>query len=1366
MDPIEDGDSDIYLYLNVELKRLRTFVKCTKYLLLEKSEDDNDDDDEIAALNLGSLLCKIKDALIKLIGDFGSITHLENTTLVSITQLENTTLVPVEDTDACCFVLFGEIQKILSKLTWKDKGMIDDMCSRFEENNQVLGQEINRAYITFSDCLPKLTSPMRDVNGLMELIHTVLDNLTAILNCCDADDVAKFKMEVRLQNLKVKLRSLKSFISFAKFRDVEHSQLENLLIHAEIFTLKAAHFLYMLWDHLMGEIKDDYGTDGESLDEAYKDREDDDGTDGDSEDGAYKDHEDDNGTDGDFEDEAYKDHEDDDATAGDSEEEAYNDREDEEADGDSEDEAVEDDILIKRDEMLQKIMFVDPFAPEIHIQALQALKASGSTHSLEMKNKEMARDFVHSLSDTLWIVFANSSNTSFLVSVADQMQILYDGLLFLRAILTNQQGTFDELREEMKDFVGDLVNKAGTVVCLLCVNGVKDGFAKETNDAVCDFLEKIHHIKAEIGNKYPVTSTPNFPKTNQLGFIDVLLENLKELTNCKLNSITLVQDQIQVFEKGLVFLRSFLHKFVDQHEELQSLRSRIMEVADKAEFVIDSLMVGNIECSSFLFETITEEIKHIKIEAMEIDESKKYNTAEVQKFTKPSILVPSQGSTSTMDEGVLKVDEETTAIIDRLTRGSMQLGVVTIVGMAGLGKTTLAKIVYNDPSIMYHFHIRSWCCVSQLYSKKDLLLQILDCITGKHCNTNLKEMNEDDLDMKLYRHLKGNRYLIVLDDLWGTEAWNVLKNSFPEDTNASRVLVTSRLQDLASEIKSNCIPHTLRLLTNDESWELLKMKLFVPPAMHVLGKEIARNCKGLPLTIVIVAGILSTLEQDGWEEVLRSLSSESVSFTEQWRYTLELSYKNLPDHLKSCLLYFGLFPEDELFSTDRLIWLWIADGFVRKTEVKALEEVAEDYMKDLINRSLVMVEKRRSSGSVKFCKIHDVIHEFSVAKGREENFLQLLRGGNDLFTIHEASKARRLCIYSKGKDFEEEKIFCPRVRSLICFGPDCNLMLYPSSLLEVFRIFRLLRVLDMYQIDLGDCFPTVIELLILLRFLSLTVSVDYIPPSIANLSYLETFLLRESSDHGTTSLLPDTIWKMKNLRNLYSEYNLILPWSRNLENSCGLCHLQSISTVELRCKNMEKITRLLPNVRKLKCRLSDSSGDMSAGGKCDRIFALDSLTKLESLCIDTYSVLGEFHIAFPMNLKKLSLSYLRWQWSDISSIEKLPNLEVLKIKLNSFEGKVWDMEGVEFPKLKYLGLEYLDIVNWRGDGEHFPCLKKLVLKQLEELEEVPSCLSCISTLEMIEVWWCTESIVDQVKKIEVEQNDLGNEGIKIVIRKW
>ncbi|KAL3499072.1 hypothetical protein ACH5RR_041804 [Cinchona calisaya] len=210
---MSDNYRQLVLYFETEVKRLRTFLKCSEYLHLNKSEDDD--------------------------------------------ELENTSFVPVEDIDLCCLVLFGGIQKILSRckpntryepIDLMDQLKILDMLCRFDKYNEVLGQEINRAYITFSDCLSKLTSPMGDVNELMELIDTILENLSGILNYCDGNFYVRFTMDafhVRLQNLKVKLRSLKSFICIAKFRVFEHSQLENLLIHTEIFTLKAAHFLYM-----------------------------------------------------------------------------------------------------------------------------------------------------------------------------------------------------------------------------------------------------------------------------------------------------------------------------------------------------------------------------------------------------------------------------------------------------------------------------------------------------------------------------------------------------------------------------------------------------------------------------------------------------------------------------------------------------------------------------------------------------------------------------------------------------------------------------------------------------------------------------------------------------------------------------------------------------------------------------------------------------------------------------------------------------------------------------------------------------------------------------------------------------------------
>ncbi|KAL3518687.1 hypothetical protein ACH5RR_021276 [Cinchona calisaya] len=489
--------------------------------------------------------------------------------------------------------------------------------------------------------------------------------------------------------------------------------------------------------------------------------------------------------------------------------------------------------------------------------------------------------------------------------------------------------------------------------------------------------------------------------------------------------------------------------------------------------------------SLMLFNMVTEEIKLLETEALEIDDNN--YVLEAQKAAKTPSHAPSQVTISTINEVVVGLDDEAQTIIDQLTRGSMQLDNVSIVGMPGLGKTTLAKKVYHDPKIMSHFHIRAWCCVSQVYCKKDLLLEILACIVPKNSNEYSK-MNENDLAEELYKLLKGSRYAIVLDDVWDIVAWNVLERSFPNDANGSRILLTSRLYEMALLVKPTGKPHPLRQLTDDESWELLQKKLVhkegYPPALQVLGMQIAKNCNGLPLAVVIIAGILGTLEQEGWEEIAERLSSNIVCGTNQCMSILELSYKHLPSYLKPCLLYFGAFLEDQEIPVWRLTQLWIAEGFVQENELKSIEDTAEDYIMALISRSLVMVAKQRSIGGVKTCYIHDLLHEFCVAKAKEENFLQLVHRYDELFNFDEPPNLHQLCIYSQRKHFVNLRLFYPHIHSLLfsAQGHESYGKIYNFSF--VFCL-KLLRVLDLGEINLGFLFPSEIAMLVQLRYLSL-----------------------------------------------------------------------------------------------------------------------------------------------------------------------------------------------------------------------------------------------------------------------------------------
>ncbi|KAG9143950.1 hypothetical protein Leryth_022969 [Lithospermum erythrorhizon] len=205
-------------------------------------------------------------------------------------------------------------------------------------------------------------------------------------------------------------------------------------------------------------------------------------------------------------------------------------------------------------------------------------------------------------------------------------------------------------------------------------------------------------------------------------------------------------------------------------------------------------------------------------------------------------------------------------------------------------------------------------------------------------------------------------------------------------------------------------------LTKDESWELLHQKLSnkggIPKNLLSIAKEISDSCKGLPLSIVVTAGILSEIEasEHKWNQIAESIVSHILDDVHsQCKAILELSYSHLPDHLQSCFLYFGVFPEDMEISVSQLITLWSAEGFVQDYETNSLEDVAKKYVVDLITRSLVIFSKERSLGGVKTCRVHDLLHEFCKQKTKENYFLTVLDEKNCALPSHDSHRFSFQC---------------------------------------------------------------------------------------------------------------------------------------------------------------------------------------------------------------------------------------------------------------------------------------------------------------------------------------------------------------------
>lgn len=559
------------------------------------------------------------------------------------------------------------------------------------------------------------------------------------------------------------------------------------------------------------------------------------------------------------------------------------------------------------------------------------------------------------------------------------------------------------------------------------------------------------------------------------------------------------------------------------------------------------------------------------------------------------------------------------------------------------------------------------------------------------------------------------------------------------------------------------------------------MKIFpkegCPKELLDVGMEIARNCKGLPLSIVAIAGLLQRthMKPDSWKQIAESLNS-IIIIDPQTRCMdiLELSYKNLPDYLKACFLYLGAFQEDKEIPVRRLIWLWMAEGFILQRDSRSLEDLAEDYLRDLIGRSLITVAKRRSDGRVKTCRVHDMVRSLCLLKAKEENFLELVNCTDEPYASFDDSadfdefdpsnsmtyEEHRLCISTSRPHFVMSRPSGPYVRSLLFFATIDAYPRCPYNVSFIFENFKLLKVLDLESINMGSSFADGIHLLVQLSYLAVGGDFDSIPSSLSNLRNLETLVVKGLKGKV---VLPDSIWHMTGLRHVYVNNHAVFTLKNiRTESFYQLSNLVSLSMPSLSYgEHAEVIIKRLPNLRKLCCIFSKSRDCLT---HCNQYPRLEYLTQLESLKVvyrgRTVSA-GEFN--FPISLKKLSLSNFFLRWDHFSTIGRLENLEVLKLISLTFEDPRWEMREREFPELKFLKLDSLNIVEWNASCDHLPNLRQLVLQKCENLKEVPTDFANIPTLQLIEVQRCGDSVEESVRRLKEEQLEYGIEDLKVLI---
>ncbi|XWS73829.1 hypothetical protein CRYUN_Cryun02cG0163100 [Craigia yunnanensis] len=391
--------------------------------------------------------------------------------------------------------------------------------------------------------------------------------------------------------------------------------------------------------------------------------------------------------------------------------------------------------------------------------------------------------------------------------------------------------------------------------------------------------------------------------------------------------------------------------------------------------------------------------------------------------------------------------------------------------MGGSGKTTLVANIFNKRSVKQHFDFCIWITVSQQYSIEELFRSMVKDVykQRKEVPMQVDTMSYRVLVDTLVQYLQSRRYLIVLDDVWNIEFWQEIHIALPEGMRGSRIMFTTRREDVAPlQFGFVSYIHLIQPLRKDEAWELFCKKAFpnklggCPPHLDPLGRKLVEKSEGLPLAIVALGGLMSSKKSIAdWRRVHDNLNWElsNNAALELVKTISLLSYHDLSFQLKHCFLYCFIFPEDYAIRQKRLIRLWMAEGLLEQVNDAPPEAVADSYLMELISRSLLQVTMRNHFGRPKAIKMHDLIREFAVSIAKEEKLVAVSDEKKG-----EESGIRRYSIEVKDKEMKLGN-GTAQLRSLIIFVVD---EISKSSFNKLPSGFKLLRVLDLANAPINE----------------------------------------------------------------------------------------------------------------------------------------------------------------------------------------------------------------------------------------------------------------------------------------------------------
>ncbi|XP_075644460.1 putative disease resistance RPP13-like protein 1 [Castanea sativa] len=755
---------------------------------------------------------------------------------------------------------------------------------------------------------------------------------------------------------------------------------------------------------------------------------------------------------------------------------------------------------------------------------------------------------------------------------------------------------------------------------------------------------------------------------------------------------------------------------------------------------------------------------------------------------KPLLMFP---TTSLVDESeVFGRDKDKDLLIKSVLAGNAQqnrISVIAIVGIGGLGKTTLAQLLYNDSRVKTHFRLRAWVHVSEEFDVFKVSRIIFESITSRNCN--VTDLNV--LQVRLKEILMRKRFLLVLDDIWNENFidWDLLLGPLKVGANGSKILVTTRNRNVASLMRP-LVTYPLLHLSDEDCWSLFAKHAFRTskpeehPILNKIGREIVKKCRGLPLAAKTLGGILHPeVEVEGWHKILNSKIWDLPNDKSSILPALLLSYYHLPPHLKRCFAYCSIIPNGREFEKEKLILMWMAEGFLQQPKGKdTMEDVGEEYFSDLVSRSFFQPRNGKQ------CFVmHDLIIDLAQFVSGE-----FCCKFEDNKPCEVSEKARHLSCSMDQLNGPEKFVDLQELRSLRSFLPlrssntsRCTAL--SNIVSDVWlQIPKQLRVVSFSGHSITEL-PDILEHLIHLRYLDLSHTlIRELPRSTCSLYNLQTLLL--SSCHNLT-VLPENIGDLVNLRHLdvtetsLREMPLEFGRLKSLQvltdfvvsRDCGskiselgnLSHLCKLSILRLQnvvdapiasAANLGSKNYIKELVLKWTCSTHDEANELAV------LDCLQPHKSLRKLTLENYG-----GIEFPnwvgdaifTNMVSLSLSKCK-NCTSLPPLGKLSSLQKLYIK---------KMEGLErldsgfygsghfgvkpFRSLKTLSFEELPHwTHWMpfaNEAENFPSLQELQIRLCPELiESLPKNLHTLTKL-VVSGCYKLQASAQRVPTLEVMQ---------------